>query len=441
MIANANLPASLRLIDLDLASLVHKIAAGQKLPVVEQFIKPRAGGLCEQIISALDARAESDEDRDLFAEHTLSLFKGGEQKIEFDDSVSGQQVFIVLDFPPLDETKVSSEFFTLASATLLNNYLQLAKMTAEAARGGGGAAEVHLLMPNHAYARQDQRHGERGPITAAIIARDLAPYFDSVTCLHLHAAQVEGMHSVLGTRFRNISPHEIHGPGFVCRDPDTLHPISWRDVTAEGAAKLFSRVCIASPDAGGAKTARSFAKYCKKLATALINENAVDGAERQSSSSLPDIPLIVVDKSRPSANVSEVVNVLGVERAIGRHCTIFDDMGDGLGTMKGAAEALLDAGAASVEGTFSHGYFSEGALPLLDKSRIRQVNVADGMALRPSVLQHPKVRVTPIAPAFAQVIIDIATLPTPNIRFRDRHTHDRQFRKDVGRFAGPMLGN
>jgi phosphoribosylpyrophosphate synthetase len=115
-------------------------------------------------------------------------------------------------------------------------------------------------------------------------------------------------------------------------------------------------------------------------------------------------------------------------------------MGDGLGTLINSADALINEGAASVEGRVSHGYFSGDALALIEASSIKQVIVGDGMALRPSVYHHPKVQVIGLAPALAQVIIDISTNPMPNITFATRHTRDQVFRSRGGRFAGPMLG-
>ncbi|MGB9151590.1 MAG: ribose-phosphate pyrophosphokinase-like domain-containing protein [Alphaproteobacteria bacterium] len=469
----SQLSAAIKILDIDLSPVAQKIAQGVKLPIVTQVTAARPGALCEEIIAALEKRATSIDKESLFADYTLTMFKGGEQKIEYGESVAGHQVFLVLDFPTLDEKSVPPEFYELASTTFLNNYLHLAKQAAEAARAAG-AAEVHLIMPNHADARQDQRHGERGPATVAIVARELADFFDSITCLHLHAPQIEGIYAALGKLFRNLSPNEIHGPGFVCRDPDTLQPILPKAVTLEGVTRLLNRVCVASPDVGGAKVARNFIKYCRRLAAAIVYENTqsnnaplAEGAQFIPSlikhyvklaaaalarnpqalsfenllKAMPDIPLVIVDKSRPSANVSEIVNVLGIEFAKGRDCTLFDDMGDGLGTMINAAEALIDAGASTAEGRVSHGYFSGDALKLITDSRIKQVVVGNGMALRPSVLEHPKIQVISLAPAFAQVIVDMATKPTANVTFAARHTHDPHFRKLSGRFAGPMLGS
>ncbi len=474
MANGSNLSTEIKIIDIDLTrinSLIEKnVREGRALlPVVDSVTGPRPGALCEEIIEALVARAHSCDRESLYANYNLTFFKNGEKKTEYNGSIAGHKVFIVLDFPMLEETPATA----FANSLLLDSYMKVAREAAEAARGGSEASEVHLIMPNHADARQDQRHGERGPVTVAIDAIELAPYFDSITSLHLHSPQTEGIYVALGVRFRNLSPNEMHGPSFVCRDPDTLEPISPKNVTLEGVTRLFDRICVASPDVGGAKVARNFIKYSRKLAAALIEDNQrnlesvpetrlmkfIPGLVRnwfKSAKSdlaqntdrfsytnilkaLPDIPLVVIDKSRPSANESEIMNVLGIEHSKGRDCTLFDDMGDGLGTLVNAAEALIDEGASSVEGRISHGYFSGNAVELVHKSRIKQIVVGNGMALRDSALAEAKINVIGFGHAFAQVIIDIVTKPTPNIEFATRHTRDPRFRRGAGRFAGPML--
>jgi phosphoribosylpyrophosphate synthetase len=232
--------ASIRIFDLNLANVVAEILAGQNLPIEKKFIAPRAGGLCEHILDEINRRAETVR-HELFASHTLTAFSSGEHKIEYNNTVAGRKVFVVLDFPTLDETKVSREVFQIVSATLTNNYIFIAKEAADAARRAG-AAEVHLFIPNFAYARQDKTHKKRGPISAAIVARDLEDYFDTITSLHLHSPAIEGM--LHAGKLVNISPNEIFAPNFVCRDPDSFQPIDISTLTVEGVNRLFSLVCI-----------------------------------------------------------------------------------------------------------------------------------------------------------------------------------------------------
>ena len=258
---------------------------------------PRKGGLTEKIIDALEKRAPGLDRQEIYASNTTTLF-AREKKLVFDTS---RDVFVVLDYALPDAGKVSTEYLLLANALATDAYISLAQQAGYAAKNNG-AKSVHLIMPNYAYARQDKDHGERGPISAAITAQNLEPYFDSITSVHLHSSAIKGMFRAIA--LNEISPSEIYTPVFVCRDPDTLEPIAAGTLTVEGVNRLFSKLCIVSPDAGGAKNARDFLKYCKKFAATILNVPEDD---------IADLPMAQIDKRRSGPNVSEVMNVLGAE--------------------------------------------------------------------------------------------------------------------------------
>ena len=99
-------------------------------------------------------------------------------------------------------------------------------------------------------------------------------FIDSITCLHLHAPQIEGIYAALGKLFRNLSPNEIHGPGFVCRDPDTLQPILPKAVTlGRRYAPSQPRITWHRPMSAARKWRGIFIKYCRRLAAAIVYEN------------------------------------------------------------------------------------------------------------------------------------------------------------------------
>lgn len=420
------LSSAIRIIDLSLVDTIKDILLGKKLPIEKQFSGPRPGGMCEKIMSALETRGEVLQD-DLYAKYTLTSFAGGEHKIEFDSSVAGRHVFVVQDFPTLDDRKATREIFRLASTLLTNNYLFQAQQAAEAAQRFN-AASVHLLMPSYAYARQDKTNKRRAEISAAIVAGNMEKYYDKIVSLHLHAAAIEGM--VTPGKLINLPAEEIFAPGFILRDPDTFKPISRDELTLDGINKLFSQLCVVAPDAGATANARSFARYCKNLASHLLNVN---------EDAIADLPLASIDKRRPGPNVCEVIDVLGKENIKGRIAEIIDDIGDSFNTACGGARALMKAGALDVHFTCSHGFFSENALEKIDASPISRVTVSDSLALRPSVLEHPRINVVSIAPVLSQVIIDLTTPPESNIRFAERSLSPLQFRADCGRYAGSML--
>ena len=422
-----DLSASVRILELDLAAALQEVFDRKELPVEIKSTAPRAGGLCENVFKALAKRADAIDPGELFAQNTLTLF-ANEKKITFDTSVAGRDVFIVLDFPLPDSKKVSPEYFLLSRILGTDAYISLAQQAGQAAKLNG-AAHVHLIMPNFAYARQDKDHKQRAPISASITAQNIEPYFDSVTSVHLHSPTIKGMFRAIP--LHEIAAEEICAPAFVCRDAATFAPIAAADLTREGVNALFSQLCIVSPDAGGAKNARDFAKYCKTLAATLLNAK---------EDAIVDIPLAQIDKRRSGPNASEVMSVLGRENVAGRKAIIIDDMGDTFGTAAGAARALSDAGATGVEFWGTHGYFSGKALDRIAASKIERVNVTNSMAVRSAVAETPNIHITDIAPILAQVIVDLTTKAEPDMRFTSRHleTNDER-RRILGRHVFAMI--
>ncbi len=186
-----------------------------------------------------------------------------------------------------------------------------------------------------------------------------------------------------------------------------------------------------SPDAGGAKNARDFAKYSKKFAASVLNVGEDE---------IVDIPMAQIDKRRSGANVSEVMNVLGREYVTGRKAVIVDDMGDTFGTATHAADALVSAGASSVEFWGTHGYFSGSALDRINSSPISRVSITNSMALRPAVSEMQQTSIIDIAPILAQVIIDLTTKPETNMHVHQRHLEENdQRRRTLGRHVFAMM--
>ena len=421
-----NLSASIRILDLDLARPAQQILSGKKSPIVNKVTTPQKGSLCANIFNELARRATVNRE-ELHADYTHTIFTNGEHKIVYDKTVAGRDVFVVLTFPALDETKISKRQFRLATAFLTNNYVFLAKQAADAARRAG-AAKIHLLIPNLTYARQDQSHKERGPITAAMVVRELEQYYDKIVSLHLHSAAIEGMAEA--GKVINISPNEIWGPDIVLRDPETFEPISPDQLTLKKVNQLFSRLCFGSPDSGGLKNTRDLAKYCKTFAATLLGV---------SEDKIRDIRIAVIDKRRPGANQSEVMNVLGKENVRKRRLLLIDDMTDTAGTLVHSADAYMKVGALTVEGRITHSYCLGDALQITKKSKLSRFVTTNSMALRPSVLRHPKISALDIAPAMVQVIADLVTKPEPNVHFHARNLGAPEMRTKLGRYVTAMM--
>ncbi len=210
------------------------------------------------------------------------------------------------------------------------------------------ARRITAVIPYYGYGRQDRKVAPRVPITAKLVA-DLISVAgtDRVLCIDLHAGQIQG---------------------FVIIPVDNLFatPV----LLAALNQRWSDSLTIVSPDAGGVERARA---YAKRL----------------------DARLAIVDKRRESANVSEVMNVVGdVE---GRTCIVVDDIVDTAGTLTEAAKALMREGAAEVSAVITHGVLSGPAVKRIEESPLKEVVVADTIPLRPEAEACDKLAVVTVA--------------------------------------------
>jgi len=138
---------------------------------------------------------------------------------------------------------------------------------------------------------------------------------------------------------------------------------------------------IVSPDVGGVQRARDVARRL-------------------------DADLVIVDKRRERAGVSEVVNIIG--EVAGRRCILVDDIVDTAGTLCNAAEALTDAGASSVFGYVTHGVLSGGAVQRVIASPIKMLVITDSIIATEAVRAARNIRQLTIGPLMAEAILRIS---------------------------------
>jgi len=138
---------------------------------------------------------------------------------------------------------------------------------------------------------------------------------------------------------------------------------------------------IVSPDVGGVVRARSLAERL-------------------------NVDLAIVDKRRPRAGESEVMNIIG--DVSGRECILFDDIVDSGGTLVNAAQALMDAGAVSVSAYISHGVLSGPAVKRVMDGPLKELVITDSIEQPHEVSSCPKIRTVPIAPLIGEAIRRIA---------------------------------
>jgi ribose-phosphate pyrophosphokinase len=240
-----------------------------------------------------------------------------------------------------------------------NERLMTLALLAEAARAAG-AGRITAVVPYFGYARQDVRNDTGEPRSAQLAARILrCAGVERVVTLDLHSPALE-------SAFEMPLVH-LRADGLM--------------VPTIGACGLLD-LTVVSPDAGGLKRAQ---RYAAALAA----------------------PLAVVTKTRPRADVAVALQVLGEVR--GRACLIVDDMASTGGTIAGAAQALLGAGAAAVHALFIHAVMAPGALERICAASVRTIMTTDSVRIAPD----PRVHIVPIAPLLAQTLGRLAGRGNP----------------------------
>ncbi|PAF52702.1 ribose-phosphate pyrophosphokinase [Helicobacter sp. 13S00477-4] len=214
------------------------------------------------------------------------------------------------------------------------------------------ASSINAVIPYFGYARQDRKAAPRVPITAKLVANLMqSAGIDRVITMDLHAGQIQG--------FFDVPVDNLYGS------------IVFRDYIR---SKNLKSPIIASPDIGGVSRARYFADQL-------------------------GMDLVIVDKKREKANVSEVMNIIGdVED---KDIILVDDMIDTAGTMCKAAEVLKAKGAKSVMALGTHPVLSGPAIDRIQNSVLNEVVVSNSIPLRQKC---SKITVLSVAPLFAEVI-------------------------------------
>jgi ribose-phosphate pyrophosphokinase len=220
------------------------------------------------------------------------------------------------------------------------------------------ARRITAVLPYYGYARQDRKDRPRMPISAKLVAKLLETSgANRILTLDLHAAQIQGFFDV-------PVDHLFATPVMI----GYFDKMRGADLT------------VVSPDAGGVERARAFAKRL-------------------------DAPLAIIDKRREDVNVAEVMHIIGEVQ--GRDCLIVDDLIDTAGTLVKGAEALIDAGAASVRACATHAVLSGPAVERIQASPIEEVVLSNSIPLNDHAAKCPKIRVLSVAALLAAAIRSI----------------------------------
>jgi ribose-phosphate pyrophosphokinase len=264
-------------------------------------------------------------------------------------------------FAMIEENVRGEDVFVIQSTSYPanDNLMELLIMIDALVRAS--AKRITAVMPYYGYARQDRKTDGRTPISAKLVANLVTRAgADRVLTMDLHAGQIQG--------FFDIPTDNLVATPVLARDIKQHY--------AKGAELM-----VVSPDVGGVVRARSLAKRL-------------------------DADLAIVDKRRPRAGESEVMNIIGdVE---GRRCILFDDIVDSGGTLVNAARALIDRGAVEVSAYISHGVLSGPAVSRVADGPLKELVITDSIEQPDEVLNCEKIRRVSVAPLIGEAIRRIA---------------------------------
>ena len=269
----------------------------------------------------------------------VDKFSDGEVTVELNENVRGKDVFVLQ-----------------STCEPTNDNLMELLLIIDALRRAS-ASRITAVVPYFGYARQDRRvRSARVPISSKVVADMMVSVgVDRVLTVDLHAEQIQG--------FFTCPVDNVYGS-----------PILNDDIVACN----FNDVVVVSPDIGGVVRARAIAKQ------------------------LDDADLAIIDKRRPRANESEVMNLIGdVE---GRTAIMVDDMVDTAGTLCSAANALKQRGATKVVAYCTHAVLSGKALENVRNSELDELVVTDTIPLSEEAKSVKKIRQLTIADLLAESI-------------------------------------
>ena len=267
---------------------------------------------------------------------TVTTFSEGEIRVKINEDVRGRDVFLLQPTcPPTN-----------------NNLMELLIMIDAMKRAS--ARRITAVIPYYGYARQDRKDQPRVPITAKLVANLLeSAGADRILTMDLHASQIQGFFDV---------PMD--------------HLFAVNTVVDYFAKKKMKNVVVASPDVGGIKMARAYAKR--------MNAH-----------------LAIVDKRRIDDQHTETMRILGEVK--GKNILIVDDLVATASSICEAASALKKAGALKIFAAVTHPILSGPAIERIKKSSIEEFIISDSVPLDASK-KDPVFRVLSVAPLLAEAI-------------------------------------
>ena len=285
------------------------------------------------------------------ADCQVTTFSDGEISVNINETVRGCDVFVVQSTNnPVNE-----------------NLMELLIMIDALRRASAG--RITAVIPYYGYARQDRKAKARDPITAKLVANLItAAGADRVLTMDLHAAQIQG--------YFDIPLDHMLGGSLLANYFNE---------------KNIEDLVVVSPDLGSVTRSRKFA-------------NQLEG----------EVPLAIIDKRRPKANVCEVMNLIGDVK--GKNVIMLDDMIDTAGTITNAANALKEFGAKNIYACCTHAVLSGPAIERIENSAISELIVLDTIRLHKEK-ELDKIKVLTVAEMFGEAIKKIFSNESVSVLF------------------------
>jgi ribose-phosphate pyrophosphokinase len=281
----------------------------------------------------------------------VSRFSEGEIRIKINEDVRGRDIFLIQPTcPPVND-----------------NVMELLIILDAFRRAS--ARRITAVLPYYGYARQDRKDQPRVPITAKLMDNIITEAgADRVLTMDLHAQQIQGFFDI-----------------------PVDHLYAFPVIVSYIRKKKLKNLTVVSPDVGGIKMARAYAKG--------LNAD-----------------LAIVDKRRMGPSEVEAMNLIGEVK--GKTVLIPDDMIATAGSLVEAVNALVKFGAADIYASCTHAILSGNAVEKIKKSVLKEVVVTDTIPIPPEK-RIDKVTVLPVAPLFGEAILRIHNEESISSLFND----------------------
>ena len=264
-------------------------------------------------------------------------------------------------FVEVKENVRGEDMFVIQSTSYPANDNLMELLVALDALRRASAKRITAVIPYYGYARQDRKSGPRTPISAKLVANLITSAgADRVLTMDLHAGQIQG--------FFDIPTDNLFAA-----------PVFVKDIKDK-----YSNVptIVVSPDVGGVLRARAIARR--------INAG-----------------LAIIDKRREKPGASEVMNIIGDVSK--HHCILVDDIVDSGGTLCNAAQALVSAGAISVDAYVTHGVLSGSAVSRVLNSPLQNLVTTDSIQATEPIKLASNIRQISIATILGEAIRRVHT--------------------------------